>query len=171
MWNQYFNHYQPRQTEITKIKLATLNDVRKNWTRDISLCIKLLKCKSIQILKRSLNLRDCLSYFDLKKLILQMSLFFPFIAISSVRHPTGSNGRPAKKKDCFSPYEKMISQLSLCLPLAAVSYKRLVTGSGKRNQLFGITGNLLMHFEWADTDEEVVMCLLKFQSLSLACAV
>ena len=79
--------------------LATLNDVRKNWTRDISLCIKLLKCKLIQILKRSLNLRDCLSHFDLKKLLLQMSLFFPFIAISSVRHPTGSNGRPALWKN------------------------------------------------------------------------
>ena len=30
-----------------------------------------------------------------------MSLFFPFIAISSVRHPTGSNGRSAKKKGLF----------------------------------------------------------------------
>ena len=43
-----------------------------------------------------------------------MSLFFLFIAISSVRHPTGSNGQSVKKKDCFSPCEKMISQLSLC---------------------------------------------------------
>ena len=101
MWDQYFNHYQPRQTEITKVKLATLNDVRKNWIRNISLCIKLLKCELIQILKRSLNLRDCLSHFDFKKLILQMSLFFLFIAISSVSHPTGSNGRYAKKKDYF----------------------------------------------------------------------
>ena len=79
-----------------------------------------------------MNLRDCLSHFDLKKLILQMSLFFLCITISSVKHPTGSNGRSAKKRDCFSPYEKMISQLSLCLPLAAVSYKRLVTTSGKK---------------------------------------
>ena len=129
MWDQYFNHYQPRQTEITKVKLATLNDVRKNWIRNISLCIKLLKCELIQILKRSLNLRDCLSHFDFKKLILQMSLFFLFIAISSVSHPTGSNGRYAKKKRIiFSPCEEMISQLSLCLPLTAISYKRLVTG-------------------------------------------
>ena len=30
-----------------------------------------------------------------------MSLFFLFIAISSVSHPTHSNGRSAKKKDCF----------------------------------------------------------------------
>ena len=136
VWNQYFNHYQPRQPEIMKSKLATLNDRRKTWIRDISLCIKLLKCKLIQILKRSLNLRDCLSHFDLKKLILQMSLCFIFISISSVRHPTGSNGRPAKKKDCFSPCEKMISQLSLYLPFAAVSYKRLVTGSGKKKSTF-----------------------------------
>ena len=55
-----------------------------------------------------------------------MSLFFLFIAISSVSHPTGSNGRYAKY--AFSPCEEMISQLSLCLPLTAISYKRLVTG-------------------------------------------
>ena len=153
--------------------LATLNDVRKNWTRDISLCIKLLKCKSIQILKRSLNLRDCLSYFDLKKLILQMSLFFPFIAISSVRHPTGSNGRPAKKKDCFSPCEKMISQLSLCLPLAAVSYKRLVTASGKKeiNSLAQQTICLRTLNEQTLMRKSLCVYGRKFQSSSLACAV
>ena len=119
MWDQYFNHYQSRQTEITKVKLATLNDVRKNWIRNISLCIKLLKCELIQILKRSLNLRDCLSHFDFKKLILQMSLFFLFIAISSVSHPTGSNGRYAKKKGLFFRLVKKWyhSCLSVCLLL------------------------------------------------------
>ena len=96
-----------------KIKLATLNDVRKNWIRDISLCIKLLKCKLIQILKRSLNLRDCLSHFHWKKLILQMSLFFPFIAILSVRQPTGSNSRSAKKGFFFALLENGITDVSL----------------------------------------------------------
>ena len=64
-----------------------------------------------------------------------MSLFFPFIAILSVRHPTGSNGRSAEKGFFFA-YEKMIPQMSLYLPLTAVSYKRLVTGSGKRKSTF-----------------------------------
>ena len=62
-----------------KSKLATLNDRRKTWIRDISLCIKLLKCKLIQILKRSLNLRDCLSHFDLKKTdITDVSMFYSY---------------------------------------------------------------------------------------------
>ena len=113
MWDQYFNHYQPRQTEITKVKLATLNDVRKNWIRNISLCIKLLKCELIQILKRSLNLRDCLSHFDFKKLILQMSLFFLFIA---PRVPTVDT---LKKKGLFFRLVKKWyhSCLSVCLLL------------------------------------------------------
>ena len=92
----------------------------KNWTRDISLCIKLLKCKLIQILKRSLNLRDCLSHFNFKKLILQMSLFFIFIAISSVRHPTGSNGRPAKKKGLFFTLWK--NNITVVSPFASYCY-------------------------------------------------
>ena len=96
-----------------KIKLATLNDVRKNWIRDISLCIKLLKCKLIQILKRSSNLRDYLSHFHWKKLILQMSLFFPFIAILSVRQPTGSNSRSAEKGFFFALLKNGITDVSL----------------------------------------------------------
>ena len=167
MWNQYFNHYQPRQTEITKIKLATLNDVRKNWTREISICIKPWKREWIQILKRSLNLRDCLSHFDWEKLIWQMSLFFPFTAISSVSHPTCSNGRSAEKKVVFRPI-KMISHLSLCLPLAAISYKAHHRFRIKRNQLFGTTNNLLTYFEWANADEEVFICLLKEVSVIVA---
>ena len=38
----------------------------------------------------------------------------------------------------------------------------------KRNQLFGTTDNLLTYFEWADADEEVVMCLLKKVSVIVA---
>ena len=117
VWNQYFNHYEPRQTEITKIKLATLNDVRKNWTREISIRIKPWKREWIQILKRSLNLRDCLSHFDWEKLILQMSLFFPFTAISSVSHPACSNGRSAEKRLFSAPYKWYHSCLSVCLLL------------------------------------------------------
>ena len=117
MWNQYFNHYQPRQTEITKIKLATLNDVRKNWNRDISLCIKLLKCKLIQInLKRSLNLRDYFfSYFSLKKtditIFFLLLLFYPW---DTPQVPTVDR----LKKDCFSPCKKLYHRcLSICLLL------------------------------------------------------
>ena len=71
-----------------------MNDVRKNWTRDISACIKLLKCKLIQILKRSLNLRDCFSHFVLKNWYYRCLYFFLLLSVS---HPTGSNGRSAKK--------------------------------------------------------------------------
>ena len=127
MWNQYFNHYQPRQTEITKIKLATLNDVRKNWTRDISLCIKLLKCKLIQInLKRSLNLRDFFRILVKKTDITDVSIFFLLLLF----YPWATPQVPTVdqlKKDCFSPCKKMISQMSLYLPLTAISYKRLVS--------------------------------------------
>ena len=72
------------------------------------------------------------------------------------------------KKDSFSPCEKMVSQMSLYLPLTAISYKMLVTGSGKKNQLFGTTDNLLTHFEWANADEEVFMCLWKEVSVIVA---
>ena len=82
-------------------------------------------------------------------------------------HPTGSNGRSAEK-GFFSPCEKMVSQMSLYLPLTAISYKMLVTGSGKKNQLFGTTDNLLTHFEWANADEEVFMCLWKEVSVIVA---
>ena len=63
------------------------------------------------------------------------------------------------KKDCFSLCEKTISQMSL---------SRLVTGSGKKNQLFGKTDNLLTHFEWANADEKILMCLLKEVSVIVA---
>ena len=38
----------------------------------------------------------------------------------------------------------------------------------KRNQLFGTTDNLLTHFEWANADEEVFMCLWKEVSVIVA---
>ena len=38
----------------------------------------------------------------------------------------------------------------------------------KRNQLFGTIDNLLTHFEWANTDEEVFMCLWKKVSVIVA---
>ena len=118
-----------------KIKLATLNDVRKNWIRDISLCIKLLKCKLIQILKRSLNLRDCFSHFVLKNWYYRCLYFFLLLLF----YPWATPQVPTVdqlKKDCFSPCKKMISQMSLYLPLTAISYKRLVTGSGKKKSTF-----------------------------------
>ena len=167
MWNQYFNHYQPRQTEITKIKLATLKDLRKNWTRDISECIKLLKCKLIQILKRSLNLRDCFSHFVLKNSYYRYLYFFLLLLFYPWATPQVLTVDQLKK-DCFSLYEKTISQMSLYLPLTAISYKRLVRGSGKKNQLFGKTDNLLTHFEWANADEKILMCLLKEFSVIVA---
>ena len=127
VWNQYFNHYEPRQTEITKIKLATLNDVRKNWTRDISLCIKLLKCKLIQInLKRSLSLRDFFRILVKKNWYYRCLYFFLLLLF----YPWATPQVPTVdqlKKDCFSPCKKMISQMSLYLPLTAISYKRLVS--------------------------------------------
>ena len=51
--------------------------------------------------------------FCFKKLILQMSLFFPFIAILSVSHPTGSDGRSAKKGLFFALWKNDITDVSL----------------------------------------------------------
>ena len=42
-----------------------------------------------------------------------MSLFFPFIAILSVSHPTGSNGRSAKKGLFFALWKNDITDVSL----------------------------------------------------------
>ena len=90
---------------------------------------QLSKCKLIQMLKRSLNLRDCLSHFDLKKWChrcLSICLLLLF-------HRRGSSQVPEK-----------------------------------RNQILGTTDNLLTHFEWANADEEVFMCLLKEISVIVA---
>ena len=38
----------------------------------------------------------------------------------------------------------------------------------KKNQILGTTDNLLTHFEWANADEEVFMCLLKEISVIVA---
>ena len=144
-----------------------MKDLRKNWTRDISLCIKLLKCKLIQILKRSLNLRDCFSHFVLKNWYYRCLYFFLLLLF----YPWATPQVPTVdqlKKNCFSLCEKTISQMSLYLPFTAISYKRLVTGSGKKNQLFGKTDNLLTHFEWANADEKILMFLLKEVSVIVA---
>ena len=93
-----------------------------------------------------------------------MSLFFPFIAILSVRHPTGSNGR----KDSFSPMKKWYHRcLSICL-LLLFHTRGSSQAPEKRNQPFGTTDNLLPHFEWANADEEVFMCLWKEVSVIVA---
>ena len=144
-----------------------MKDLRKNWTRDISECVKLLKCKLIQILKRSLNLRDCFSHFVLKKWYYRCLYFFLLLLFYPWATPQVLTVDQLKK-DCFSLYEKTISQMSLYLPLTAISYKRLVRGSGKKNQLFGKTDNLLTHFEWANADEKILMCLLKEFSVIVA---
>ena len=107
----------------------------KNWTRDISECIKLLKCKLIQILKRSLNLRDCFSHFVLKNWYYRCLYFFLLLLF----YPWATPQVPTVdqlKKNCFSLCEKTISQMSLYLPFTAISYKRLVTGSGKKKSTF-----------------------------------
>ena len=98
-----------------------------------------------------------------------MSLFFPFIAISSVRHPTGSNGRSAKKKRIiFRLVEKRYHRChSVCL-LQLFHTRGSSEAQEKRNQLFGTAHNLLTHFEWANADEEVFMCLLKEVSVIVA---
>ena len=98
-----------------------------------------------------------------------MSLFFPFIAISSVRHPTGSNGRSAKKRRIiFRLVEKRYHRChSVCL-LQLFHTRGSSEAQEKRNQLFGTAHNLLTHFEWANADEEVFMCLLKEVSVIVA---
>ena len=144
-----------------------MNDVRKNWTRDISECVKLLKCKLIQILKRSLNLRDCFSHFVLKNWYYRCLYFFLLLLFYPWATPQVLTVDQLKK-DCSSLCEKMISQMSLYLPFTAISYKRLVTGSGKKNQLFGTTDFLVSHFEWANADKKVFMCLLKEVSVIVA---
>ena len=90
---------------------------------------QLSKCKLIQMLKRSLNLRDCLSHFDLKK----------------------------RCHRC----------LSICL-LLLFNRRGSSQVPEKRNQILGTTDNLLTHFEWANADEEVFMCLLKEISVIVA---
>ena len=135
-----------------------MKDLRKNRTRDISECVKLLKCKLIQILKRSLNLRDCFSHFVLKNWYYRRLYFFLLLLFYPWATPQVLTVDQLKK-DCFSLCEKTISQMSL---------SRLVTGSGKKNQLFGKTDNLLTHFEWANADEKILMCLLKEVSVIVA---
>ena len=91
-------------------------------------------------------------------MILQMSLFFLLLLFYPWATPQVLTVDQLKK-DCFSLCEKTISQMSL---------SRLVTGSGKKNQLFGKTDNLLTHFEWANADEKILMCLLKEVSVIVA---
>ena len=168
MWNQYFNHYQPRQTEITKIKLATLKDLRKNWTRDISECIKLLKCKLIQILKRSLNLRDCFSHFVLKNSYYRYLYFFLLLLFYPWATPQVLTVDQLKN-DWFSLckkkwYHKCLSICPYCYFIQEACHRF----RKEKNQLFGTTDNLLTHFEWANADEKVFMCLLKEVSVIVA---
>ena len=96
-----------------------------------------------------------------------MSLFFPFIAILSVSHPTGSNGRSAKKGLFFALWKNDITDVSL---FASYCYfiQEACHRFRKRNQLFGKTDNLLTHFEWANADEKILMCLLKEVSVIVA---
>ena len=81
---------------------------------------QLSKCKLIQMLKRSLNLRDCLSHFDFKKNDTTDVSIFPFIAILSVSHPQVPTVDQLER-DSFRLAKKMISQMSLYLPLTAIS--------------------------------------------------
>ena len=94
-----------------------MKDLRKNWTRDISLCIKLLKCKLIQILKRSLNLRDCFSHFVLKNWYYRCLYFFLLLLFYPWATPQVLTVDQLKK-DCFSLCEKRYHRcLSICLLL------------------------------------------------------
>ena len=99
-------------------------------------------------------------------MILQMSIF-PFIAILSVSHSTGSNGRSAKKGLFFALWKYDITDISLF-----ASYCYFIQDAchrfRKKNQLFGTTDNLLSHFEWANADKKVFMCLLKGISVIVA---
>ena len=84
-------------------------------------------------------------------------------------HQTGSNGRLAKKKGLFFRFVKKWYHrcLSICL-LLLFHTRGSSRVSEKRNQLFGTTYNLLTHFEWANANEEVFMCLLKEVSVIVA---
>ena len=57
--------------------------------------------------------------------------------------------------------------LSICL-LLLFHTRGSSRVSEKRNQLFGTTDNLQTHFEWANANEEVFMCLLKEVSVIVA---
>ena len=57
--------------------------------------------------------------------------------------------------------------LSICL-LLLFHTKGLSEVPEKKNQLFGKTDNLLTHFEWANADEKILMCLLKEFSVIVA---
>ena len=84
-------------------------------------------------------------------------------------HQTGSNGRLAKKKRIVFRFVKKWYHrcLSICL-LLLFHTRGSSRVSEKRNQLFGTTDNLLTHFEWANANEEVFMCLLKEVSVIVA---
>ena len=114
-----------------------------------------------------MNLRDCFSHFVLKKWYYRCLYFFPFIAILSVSHPTGSNGRSAKKGLFFALWKNDITDVSL---FASYCYfiQEACHRFRKKNQLFGTTDNLLSHFEWANADKKVFMCLLKEISVIVA---
>ena len=140
---------------------------KKIWAREISICIKPWKRELIQILKSSLNLRDCLSHFDWEKLMLQCLYFFLLLLF----HPWATPHVPTVdqlKKGCFSPHKNDITVVSLfasCCYFIQEAHHRFRI---KRNQLFGTTNNLLTYFEWANADEEVSMCLLKEVSVIVA---
>ena len=84
-------------------------------------------------------------------------------------HQTGSNGRLVKKKRIVFRFVKKWYHRCLSICLLLLFHKR---GSSrvleKRNQLFGTTDNLHTHFEWANANEEVFMCLLKEVSVIVA---
>ena len=140
---------------------------KKIWAREISICIKPWKRELIQILKSSLNLRDCLSHFDWEKLMLQCLYFFLLLLF----HPWATPHVPTVdqlKKGCFPPHKNDITVVSLfasCCYFIQEAHHRFRI---KRNQLFGTTNNLLTYFEWANADEDVFMCLLKEVSVIVA---
>ena len=83
-------------------------------------------------------------------------------------HPTGSNGRSAEKGFFFVLWKNSITDVSLFASYCYFIQEARHRLRKKRNQLFGTTDILLTHFEWANADEEVFMCLWKEVSVIVA---
>ena len=84
--------------------------------------------------------------------------------------PTGSNGRSAKKKGLFFALWKnditVVSLFASCCCFIEEARHRF--RRKEINSLAQQTICLITYFEWADADEEVVMCLLKKVSVIFA---